>query len=131
MKEHVQAGWNEWRKVSGVMYHKRVSAQMKGKVYKTVVRAAILYRLYIQRRDSQYIDRRMMRLERPGRRSRGRPKRRFMDVVKEDMKLVGVREEDAEDRVRWRQMICCGVPKGKSQKKKKKMIFSILQLQTA
>lgn len=30
-----------------------------------------------------------------------------MDVVKEDMKLVGVKEEDAEDRVRSRQMICC------------------------
>ena len=28
-----------------------------------------------------------------------------MDVVKEDMKLAGVREEDAEDR---RQMIRCG-----------------------
>ncbi|KAF7649500.1 hypothetical protein LDENG_00140040, partial [Lucifuga dentata] len=43
-------------------------------------------------------------------RPRGRPKRRFMDVVKEDMKLVGVREEEAEDRVRWRQMIRCGDP---------------------
>ena len=31
-----------------------------------------------------------------------------MDVVKEDMKVVGVREEDAEDRVRWRQPIRCG-----------------------
>ena len=28
-----------------------------------------------------------------------RPKRRFMDIVKEEMKLVGVREEDSEDRV--------------------------------
>ena len=39
----------------------------------------------------------MMRLELPDRRPRGRPKRRFMDAVKEDMQLVGVREEDAED----------------------------------
>ncbi|KAF7647481.1 hypothetical protein LDENG_00171820 [Lucifuga dentata] len=31
-------------------------------------------------------------------RPRGRPKRRFIDVVKEDMKLVGVREEEAKDR---------------------------------
>ncbi|KAF7645989.1 hypothetical protein LDENG_00195280 [Lucifuga dentata] len=52
----------------------------------------------------------MLRLELPGKRSRGRPKRRFMDVAKEDMKLVGVREEEAEDRVRWRQMIRCGDP---------------------
>ncbi|KAF7657713.1 hypothetical protein LDENG_00023190 [Lucifuga dentata] len=52
----------------------------------------------------------MLRLELPGRRLRGRPKMRFMDAVKEDMKLVGVREEEAEDRVRWRQMIRCGDP---------------------
>ena len=31
-------------------------------------------------------------------------------TVKEDMKLVGVREKDAEDRVRWRQMIRCDDP---------------------
>ena len=49
----------------------------------------------VQRRN-EYIARRVMRLELPGRRSRGRLKRRFVDVVKEDMKLVGVREEDAE-----------------------------------
>ena len=36
----------------------------------------------------------MMRFELGGRRPRGRLKRRFMDVVNEDMKLVGVREED-------------------------------------
>ena len=47
-------------------------------------------------------------MEHPGRRQRGRPKIRFMDVVKDNMKLVGVREEDAEDKVRWRQMIGCG-----------------------
>ena len=58
---------------------------------------------HVQRRDSEYISRKMMRLELPGRRPRGRPKRRFMDVVKEDMKLVGVRDEDEEDRVRWRR----------------------------
>lgn len=39
-------------------------------------------------------------MEPPGRRPRGRPKRRLMDVVKKDMKLVAAREDDAEDRVR-------------------------------
>ena len=58
-------------------------------------------------RDSEYIGRRMMRLELPGRWPRGRTKRRFMDVVKEDMKLVAVRRGC---RVRWRQMICSGNP---------------------
>ena len=62
---------------------------------------------HVQRRD---IGRRMLRLELPGRRPKGRPKRRFMEVVKEDMKLVGVKDEQEEDRVRWRQMIRCGDP---------------------
>ena len=57
---------------------------------------------HVQRRDGEYISRRMMRLELSGRRPRGRSKGRFMDLVKEDMKLVSVRGEDAENRVRWR-----------------------------
>ncbi|PME06485.1 hypothetical protein A8A06_13560 [Escherichia coli] len=65
---------------------------------------------HVQRRDSGYIGQRMLKMELPGRRRRGRPQRRFMDVVKEDMQRVGVREEDARDRVRWRQMIRCGDP---------------------
>lgn len=63
----------------------------------------------VQRRDNY--NGRTLRLElRGSRRWRGRPKRRFMAVVKEDMKLTGVRLEDAEDRSKWRQMIHCGVP---------------------
>ncbi|MCY0699101.1 hypothetical protein OVX40_29055, partial [Klebsiella pneumoniae] len=51
-----------------------------------------------QRRDMSYIGRRMLRMELPGRRKRGRPERRFMDVVKEDMQVVGLKEVDVEDR---------------------------------
>ncbi len=38
-----------------------------------------------------------------GRRRRGRPKRRFMDEVMEDMRVVFVTEEDSENREKWRQ----------------------------
>lgn len=38
----------------------------------------------------------------PGKRPMRRRKRRFMGVVKEDMRVVGVREEDVEDRVKWK-----------------------------
>lgn len=38
-------------------------------------------------------------------------KRKSTEVVKEDIKSVGVREEDAEyQRVRWRHMIGCDSP---------------------
>jgi hypothetical protein len=170
VKKRVQAGWNGWRKVSSVLCDRRVSASMKGKVFKVVVRPAMLFGLetvamrkrqeaelevaemkmlrfslgvtridrikneyirgtahvggcgnkvrearlrwygHVQRSDSEYIGKRMLNLELPGRRPRGRPKRRFMEVVKEDMKAVGLRKEDAENRVRWRQLIRCGDP---------------------
>ena len=50
----------------------------------------------------------------PGKRKRGRPKRRYtcihIDVVREDMAVVEVTEEDAEDRTEWRWIIRCGDP---------------------
>ena len=60
--------------------------------------------------DDGYIGRRMLMMELPGKRKQGRPKRRFMDVVKEDMAEVEVKEEDADDRSNWRLKICCGDP---------------------
>ncbi|KAK3522998.1 hypothetical protein QTP86_010502 [Hemibagrus guttatus] len=47
VKKRVQAGWNGWRKVSGVLCERKISARIKGKVYRTVVRAAMLYGLEI------------------------------------------------------------------------------------
>ncbi|KAK3523069.1 hypothetical protein QTP86_012643 [Hemibagrus guttatus] len=150
VKKQVQAGWNGWRKVSGVLCDRKISARIKGKVYRTVVRPAMLYGLetvslrkrqeselevaelkmlrfslgvtrldrirseyirgtahvghlgdkvrearlrwfgHVQRMESEYIGRRMLDMELPGRRQRGRPKRRYMDVINEDMKLVGL-----------------------------------------
>ncbi|KAK3550401.1 hypothetical protein QTP86_025175 [Hemibagrus guttatus] len=170
VKKRVQAGWNGWRKVSGVLCDRKMSARIKGKVYRTVVRPAMLYGLetvslrkrqeselevaelkmlrfslgvtrldrirneyirgtahvgrlgdkvrearlrwfgHVQRRESEYIGRRMLDMELPGRRQRGRPKRRYMDGINEDMKLVGASVQDAEDRDRWREMIRCGDP---------------------
>ena len=56
------------------------------------------------RKDDGYVGRRMLRMELPGKRKQGRPKRRFMDVVKEDM---------AEDEVME------ATPDGKSRRKNK------------
>ena len=170
VKKRIQAGWNGWRRVSGVICDRRISAKIKGKMYKTVVRPAMLYGLeavaltkkqeaelevaelrmlrfslgvtrkdkirndfvrgsshvakfgskvrearlrwygHVQRREDDHIGRRMLRMEPPGRRKRGRPKRRYMDAVKEDMRVAGVGEEDVRDRLRWRRMIRCGDP---------------------
>ena len=170
VKKRVQAGWNGWRRMSGVICDRRVPARVKGKVYKVAVRPAMLYGLetvaltkrqeaemevaelkmlrfslgvtrmdkirneyirgtaqvgkfgektrqarlrwygHLRRKDDGYIGRRMLRMELPGKRKRGRPKRRFMDVVKEAMAEVEVTEEDTVDRRNWRKKIRCGDP---------------------
>ncbi|KAK3553819.1 hypothetical protein QTP70_012215 [Hemibagrus guttatus] len=45
VKKRVQAGWNGWRKVPGFLCDRKISARIKGKVYRTVVRPAMLYGL--------------------------------------------------------------------------------------
>ena len=63
---------------------------------------------HIMRRDQKYAGRKMMEMKLPGKRRRGRPKRRFLDVVKEDMGEVGAKEMDIEDRKMWTMIIRCG-----------------------
>ena len=65
---------------------------------------------HVMRRDQEYVGRKMMEMELPEKMRRGRPKRRFLDVVKEDMGEFGVKETNVEDRKMWRMMIRCGHP---------------------
>ena len=65
---------------------------------------------HVMRRDQEYVGRKMMEMELPGKRKRGRPKRRFLDVMKEDMREVVAKKTDVEDRTVWKKMIRCGYP---------------------
>ena len=49
-------------------------------------------------------------MELPGKRKPEMPKRRFMDAAREDMAVVDVTEEDADDRTKWRCKLRCGNP---------------------
>ena len=170
VKKRVKAGWNGWRRVSGVIDERRLPDRVKGKVDSSVVRPAMVYGLetvavtkkqveemevlqmkmlrfamgvtrkdkirnehirstvkveelgmkmredrlrwygHVTRRDQEYVGRKMMKMELLEKRKGGRPKRRFLDVVKEDMGEVGAKETDVEDRNMWRMMIRCGHP---------------------
>ena len=169
VKRRVQAEWNGWRKILGVVCDGRLPARVKGKVSSLVVRPAMVYGLetvtvtkkqvekmefvemkmlrfamgvtrkdkirneyikgtikverlgikmregrlkwyeQVMRTDQEYLRRRMMEMGLPGKKKRGRLKRRFLDVVKEDMGKVGAKM-DIENRTLWRNIIRCGNP---------------------
>ena len=60
-------------------------------------------------KDENSILRRAMELEVEGRRPVGRPKKTWIKVVEEDMKLNST-EDMAEDRKQWRQLISHPTP---------------------
>ena len=136
VRGRIQAGWMSWKKVSGVLCDRKLSATVKGKMYKSVVRPAMLYGMetvavtekqvekmevaklkmvrwalgvtrkdkikheyvrgtakmaklrdklrnarlrwygHVKRREEGYVGKTMMEMAVPGRRKRGRPKRR-------------------------------------------------------
>ena len=45
VKRRIQVGWHSWRRVSGLLCDRRVSARLKGKIHRTVVRPAMMYGL--------------------------------------------------------------------------------------
>ena len=160
----VQSGWKNWKRVSGVLCDRRMIMKIKGKVYRTVVRPALMYgaetwalkkaqekklevaemrmlrwmcgvtkldkirnerirgttkvgeitkkvqerRLkwygHVMRREEHYVGRRAMVMQVQGRRKRGRPKRRWLDKVKDDIKEKGLSADDVYDRATWRRM---------------------------
>ena len=65
---------------------------------------------HVKRREEDYVRKRMMEMAVPGRRKRGRPRRRWMDLVRKDMERVGTREGDKVDRMKWRLLSRCGDP---------------------
>ena len=43
VERRIAAGWDAWRNMSGILCDKRVPLYSKGKIYKVVVRPALLY----------------------------------------------------------------------------------------
>ena len=52
----------------------------------------------------------MMEMAVLGRRKKRRPRRRWMDLTREDVERVGAREGDEVDRVKWRILSRSGDP---------------------
>ena len=64
---------------------------------------------HIVRRDEEVEIKKVFELKIEGRRKRGRPVKRWIDVVEEDMKKRGVVQQDAGDREGWRRRAVKGL----------------------
>ena len=43
MTHRIQSGWKNWKRISRILCDRRISLRVKGKVYKRVVRPAMMY----------------------------------------------------------------------------------------
>ena len=65
---------------------------------------------HVERKDDDAWVKKCTRLEVDGVRQRGRPQKTWRDVVVSDMKAVGLKIGDAQDRERWRRSVCSYKP---------------------
>ena len=61
---------------------------------------------HVKMRDQDYIGRKTLEMVPPGRRKRGRPKKRWMDCVNRDMRAIGTTKDEVHDRTDWRRIMC-------------------------
>ena len=83
---------------------------------------------HVKRREEDYVGKRTIEMAVPGRRKRGRIRRRWMDLVREDMERVGAREGDEVDRVKCRLLSRCGDPESEKPKEEEEDTCCQLQL---
>ena len=75
-----------------------------GEIAKKVQERRLKWYGHVMRREEQYVGRRAMKMEVQGRKKIGRPKRRWLDRVRDDIKEKGLSGEDVYDRATWRCM---------------------------
>ena len=83
---------------------------------------------HLRRMNEESAPKKIWRMEIEGKRPRGRPQKRWMENVKEDMGLAGLRDEDTQRRTYWRSKIQKLQPSKQSWKWRKKMLMMTLLL---
>ena len=67
-----------------------------GEIFKKVQESRLKWYGHVSRREDEYEGKRVMGMEVPGKRRRGRPKRRWLDSIRNDLSETGL--SDAQDR---------------------------------
>jgi hypothetical protein len=65
---------------------------------------------HVMRRDESHITKILMSINVDGHPIRGRPRKRWMDCVKDYMKIKRVSMEMTSDRREWKKKTCCADP---------------------
>ena len=60
---------------------------------------------HVRRMKEEHIVRRMLDVDIPGKRSRGRPNQRLKEACKRDMTEAGLKEDNATNRAEWRKKL--------------------------
>ena len=76
-----------------------------GEISKKVQESRLKWYGHVLRREEEYVGKRVMAMEVPGKRRRGRPKRRWMDTIGNDLSEKELSREDTQDRAKWKSLI--------------------------
>ena len=76
-----------------------------GEMSKKVQERRLKWYGHVLRREDEYVAKRVVVLEVPGKRRRGRPNRRWWANIKKDLSERELSGEKAQDRVQWRRLI--------------------------
>ena len=96
------------RWMSGVtrIRNERIRGTTKvGEISKKVQKSRLKWYGHVLRREDEYVGKRVMAMEVPGERRRGRPKRRWLDGIRNDLSERELSRENAQDRAKWRRLI--------------------------
>ena len=77
-----------------------------GEISKKVQESRLKWYGHASRREDEYVRKRVMAMEVAVKRKRGRPKRRWLDNIRNDLSEREFnKREDAQDRAKWRRII--------------------------
>ena len=89
-----------------IIRNERIRGTTKvGEISKKVQESRLKWYGHVLRREDEYVGKSVMAMEVPGKRRRGRPKRRWLDSIGNDLSERELSREDAQYRARWRRLI--------------------------